>query len=73
MKKTFQTAKLQVTMKGSNNPNGVTRTLSNVDENLTDEQIAVIKDFMQTITNDSVYDIKQTIANKLEMEQAVAE
>lgn len=73
MKKTFQTAKLQATMKGNDNPDGVKRTLNNVDENLTDAQIAVIKDFMQTITNDTVTDIKHTVANKLEMEQAAAE
>ncbi|WP_367342077.1 hypothetical protein [Limosilactobacillus sp.] len=73
MKKVFQNAKLQVKMKGQDNPEGVTRTLSNVAENLTDAQIAIIKNFMQAITNDAVSEMKQTVANKLEMEPASAE
>lgn len=73
MKKVFQNAKLQVKMKGTDNPEGVTRTLSNIVPEPTDEQLNIIKDFMQTITNDNVSEVKHTVSNKLEMSQAAAE
>ncbi|WP_283583741.1 DUF1659 domain-containing protein [Limosilactobacillus difficilis] len=65
MKKTFQNAKLQLKMKGIDHPNGVYRTLNNVVEEPTDEQIAIIKTFMHTISDDQLDGIKLTIADAL--------
>lgn len=70
MKKEFQNAKLQVKMKGADNPEGVNHMINNVVENPTEGQIAIIKDFLQTITNNTVTEVKQTVANKLNMNAA---
>lgn len=52
MVRKFKTAKIQLTMTGDKHPKGVKRTLNNVAEQVSEEQVALLGSAMEILTSE---------------------